>query len=269
MIKIENLAGGYSKTPIIHDLNLEIKKGEFFVLLGPNGSGKSTLFKLITGRLPIQNGKVTIDGKEISALSKLEKARKIAVLQQEMQVTFDYTVEDIISLGRYPHQKGMLKRLSTYDREIIDRMMEITNVEQFRYMQFRTISGGEKQRVLLAKALAQEPEILLLDEPTNHLDIKHTFNMLNLLKEWQKTKGLTIFAILHDLNVASLYANRIGLLYNGTFLDVGDVDLLRNEEQLKKVYEVQISTQTHPTINKPQIFMTPTYLTREAVKNSK
>lgn len=261
MINMQNLVGGYADSPIIKGLDLDMEKGEFFALLGPNGSGKTTLFKLITGQLPIKSGKITLSGKEIQSLSKMEKAKKMAVLTQEVQVSFDYTVEEVISLGRYPHQKGILKQLSKEDLKVIEEVMDLTKVNQFRKAQFRMISGGEKQRVLLAKALAQEPEILLLDEPTNHLDIKHTFQMLNLLKERQQTMGLTIFAILHDLNVASLYADRIALLHNGSFLEVGDVDLLRKEEQLKKVYEVKVKAQSHPTIPKPQLLMTPNYST--------
>jgi iron complex transport system ATP-binding protein len=259
MITIQNLVGGYTQSPIIKGIDLEIKKGEFFALLGPNGSGKTTLFKLITGQLPFKSGKVSLGGKDISSLSKLEKAKKMAVLTQEVQVSFDYTVEEIISLGRYPHQKGILKQLTKEDRKVIEEVMEITQIRDFRKTQFRLISGGEKQRVLLAKALAQEPEVLLLDEPTNHLDIKHTFQMLNLLKERQQTTGLTIFSILHDLNVASLFADRVALLHNGNFLEVGDVDILRREDQLKQVYEVKVSSQSHPTIPKPQLLMTPTY----------
>lgn len=258
MITVEHLVGGYGKKPIIHDLHLEIQKGEFFALLGPNGSGKTTLFKLITGQLPIVSGSIAIDGKPMHKLSKLEKARKVAVLSQESQVTFDFTVEEIVSLGRYPHQTGFFKRISADDQKIIDHVMQVTRIEQFRNSQFRTLSGGEKQRVLLAKALAQEPEILLLDEPTNHLDIKHTFQILNMLKEWQRTKELTIFAILHDLNVASLYADRVALLHKGSFLEVGDVDTLRKEDQLKKVYEVDVKTQAHPIVARPQLLMTPT-----------
>jgi iron complex transport system ATP-binding protein len=259
MITIQNLVGGYTQSPIIKGIDLEIKKGEFFALLGPNGSGKTTLFKLITGQLPFKSGKVSLGSKDISSLSKLEKAKKMAVLTQEVQVSFDYTVEEIISLGRYPHQKGILKQLTKEDRKVIEEVMEITQIRDFRKTQFRLISGGEKQRVLLAKALAQEPEVLLLDEPTNHLDIKHTFQMLNLLKERQQTTGLTIFSILHDLNVASLFADRVALLHNGNFLEVGDVDILRREDQLKQVYEVKVSSQSHPTIPKPQLLMTPTY----------
>jgi iron complex transport system ATP-binding protein len=261
MIKVQSLIGGYTDSPIINGLNLEIKQGEFFALLGPNGSGKTTLFKLITGQLPIMDGEILLSEQDVSTLSKLEKAKKMAVLTQEAQVSFDYTVEEIVSLGRYPHQKGILKQLSKVDWNVIENVMELTNIAQFRETPFRMISGGEKQRVLLAKALAQEPEILLLDEPTNHLDIKHTFQMLDLLKEMQHTTGLTILAILHDLNVASLYADRIALLYNGRFLEIGDVDTLRKTNQLKQVYEVEVKTQPHPTIPKPLLLMTPSCTT--------
>ncbi|MFD1851588.1 adenosylcobinamide amidohydrolase [Oceanobacillus bengalensis] len=257
MIKIENLVGGYKNTPIIKGMDLEIEQGEFFALLGPNGSGKTTLFKLITGQLPIREGKIILSGKEISSYSKLEKAKKVSVLTQEIQVSFDYTVEEIISLGRYPHQKGMLKQLSIADQKMMSDVMEKTKISHYRYTPFRMISGGEKQRVLLAKALAQEPEILLLDEPTNHLDINHTFQILDLLKEQQQETGLTVLAILHDLNIASLYADRIGLLEKGKLLEVGGVDVLRKEEQLKKVYEVEVKSQSHPVVPKPQILMTP------------
>ena len=257
MIKVENLKGGYNHSSIINGLSFEIEKGEFFALLGPNGSGKTTLFKLITGQLPIDKGAITISGKDVASLSKLEKAEKVAVLTQEIQVSFDYTVEEIISLGRFPHQKGILKQLSKRDWNVIQEVMELTKISHFRKTPFRMISGGEKQRVLLAKALAQEPEVLLLDEPTNHLDIKHTFQILDLLKERQQEMGLTIFSILHDLNVAALYADRVALLHNGSFLEVGDVDTLRKVDQLKKVYEVKVKPHSHPTIPKPQLLMSP------------
>jgi iron complex transport system ATP-binding protein len=265
MINIQNLVGGYNNSPVFKGVNLEIKKGEFFALLGQNGSGKTTLFKLITGQLPITSGQILLGGKEISSFSKIEKAKKMAVLTQQAQVSFDFTVEEIILLGRYPHQKGLLKQLSKADRKVIEEVIEITKISDFRKTQFRMISGGEKQRVLLAKALAQEPEILLLDEPTNHLDIKHTFQILDLLKERQQNMGLTIFAILHDLNVASLYADRIALLHNGGFLEVGDVDVLRKEDQLKKVYEVKVNSGPHPIVPKPQLLMTPNYATLKEV----
>lgn len=257
MIHVKNLVGGYSDEPIINGVDFDIEKGEFFGLLGPNGSGKTTLFKLITGGLPMKKGEVTIDGQPISKLSPLDKAREMAVLTQEAHVSFDFTVEEIVSLGRYAYQKGVLKSISKVDRTIIEEVIELTDVKRYRHKQFRLLSGGEKQRVLLAKALAQQPKILLLDEPTNHLDIKHSFYMLDLLKKWQNEHGLTIFAILHDLNIASLYADRVALLDGGTFQKVGGVDILKNEQLLQDVYEVKVKAQSHPHVPKPQILMTP------------
>ncbi|CAG9620234.1 adenosylcobinamide amidohydrolase [Sutcliffiella rhizosphaerae] len=266
MIKIQGLVGGYSsEKPIINGIDLHIEKGEFFALLGPNGSGKTTLFKLVTGQLPVLEGELLLTNHPISYYSKLEKAKKVAVLTQEIQISFDYTVEEIISLGRYPHQTGFLKSLSTKDKTIMREVMQLTNTEKYKDKQFRNLSGGEKQRVLLAKALTQEPEILLLDEPTNHLDIKHTFQMLDLIKEWQRTRSLTVFAILHDLNIASLYADRLALLHGGKFLEVGDSETLRKEEQLAKVYEVLIKAESHPVVPKPQLLMTPGNVEKEKV----
>lgn len=257
MIELQEVVGGYGAHPIINGVNLTIEKGEFFTLLGPNGSGKTTLFKLVTGQLPVQSGHIRIAGIPLSQLNKRDKAKRMAVLTQELQVAFDYTVEEIIRLGRYPHQTGFFKSMSRKDKEVMEQVMDITCVSPYRQQQFRLLSGGEKQRVLLAKALVQEPDILLLDEPTNHLDIKHTFQMLDLLKGWQQTRGLTIFAILHDLNIASLYADRIALLHQGSFLEVGAVDLLHKEEQLQKVYEVHVKAQAHPLLPKPQLHLLP------------
>ncbi|MDQ0228987.1 adenosylcobinamide amidohydrolase [Metabacillus malikii] len=266
IIEVTNLTGGYN-VPILKGLQLEIHKGEFFALLGQNGSGKTTLFKLITGQLPVTEGEIWISNKNLFEMTKLEKAKKMAVLTQEIEVSFDYTVEEIISLGRYPHQTGFIKQLSKRDRQVIESAMQLTDTCQFRSKTFRVLSGGEKQRVLLAKALAQEPEILLLDEPTNHLDLKHTLQLLDLLKARQYETGLTIFAILHDVNVASLYADRIGLLQDGKLLQVGDATILKDSNILQEVFDIELKQQSHPTIAKPQLLLTPN-LTQEMPKES-
>ncbi|UJW56966.1 adenosylcobinamide amidohydrolase [Bacillus sp. A116_S68] len=257
MIELTKVSGGYDNEPIIKDVSLTIEKGEFFTLLGPNGSGKTTLFKLVTGTLPTKQGNICLKGQPLTSLSKLEKARHVAVLTQEAHISFDFTVEEIVSLGRYAFQQGLFKNLSKKDQAVIDDVMMLTDVARYRHKQFRTISGGEKQRVLLAKALAQQPDILLLDEPTNHLDVKHSFHMLNLLKQRQHTHGLTVFAILHDLNVAALYADRVGLLHEGRLRKVGSVDILKQEDELRAVYNVEVKAQAHPTLAKPQLLMTP------------
>ncbi|QGQ46094.1 adenosylcobinamide amidohydrolase [Metabacillus sediminilitoris] len=257
MIEIKNLFGGYQKTLIIKDLTLTIEKGNFYALIGPNGSGKTTLIKLITGVLPNQGGTITLFDKPLHSYSTIDRAKNMAVLSQEAKVEFDFRVEEIVMLGRYPHQKGFLKHISYQDRRVVDNVMKQTDVFRFRKKPFKWLSGGEKQRVLLAKALAQEPKILFLDEPTNHLDIKHTVMMLQQLKEYQKMYQLTIVAILHDLNTAALFADKIGLLQKGKLVESGELSLLQNENQLSNVYEVALKTYEHPIIPKPQITVIP------------
>jgi iron complex transport system ATP-binding protein len=264
MIDIKQLSGGYEKTSVIKDVTLTIETGHFFALIGPNGSGKTTLVKLITGVLPIKKGTITIFEKSLHSYSALERAKIIAVLSQEPQVEFDFLVEEIVMLGRYPHQKGLLKHISKKDRQIVDEVMKQTDVFQYRKQPFKRLSGGEKQRVLLAKALAQEPKILFLDEPTNHLDIKHTVRMLDHLKEYQRKHHLTIVAILHDLNTAALFADKIGLLGSGKLIETGELSLLQNENQLSDVYEVGIKTNFHPAIPKPQITVIPNQVKKES-----
>lgn len=257
MIETERLHGGYGETPVLRNIHFQVEKGEFFAILGPNGSGKSTLFKLLTGVLPAQSGFVRLAGRRLEEYSAVDRARIIAVLAQEEQVSFDFTVREIVLLGRYPHQQGWFKTVSAEDERVAEEAMSLTKVAAFRDTPFAELSGGEKQRVLLAKALAQEPQVLLLDEPTNHLDMRHTFDILSLLKQWQASRQLTVLAILHDLNVASLYADRVALLHEGQLVEVGDVSLLKNERQLERVYGVQVHAQYHPHLPKPQLFLTP------------
>ncbi|GIQ67732.1 ATP-binding cassette domain-containing protein [Xylanibacillus composti] len=258
MIRLQRLSGGYDKDrPIVQDISLQVEKGTFFALLGPNGSGKSTLFKLMTGVLKASAGDIELNGAPLQSYSSVERARLIAVLAQEEQVAFDFTVEEIVMLGRYPHQKGLLKTASRQDIEAVEEAMRTTNVLHYRFRSFRELSGGEKQRVLLAKALAQEPTLLLLDEPTNHLDVRHTYEMLDLLREKQRRDSLTVVAILHDLNVAALYADQVALLREGKIVEQGDVSVLRDGASIGRVYGVRAIAQYHPLIPKPQWFMTP------------
>jgi iron complex transport system ATP-binding protein len=257
MIDIKHVSGGYQKKSIIQDITLTIETGNFYALIGPNGSGKTTLLKLITGVLPIQEGSITIFNQSLHTYSSLERAKIMAVLSQESGVEFDFLVEEIVMLGRYPHQKGFLKHISKRDRQVVEEVMKQTDVFHYRKQPFKWLSGGEKQRVLLAKALVQEPKILFLDEPTNHLDIKHTVTMLQHLKEYQNKHHLTIVAILHDLNTAALFADKIGLLSGGKLVETGELSLLQKEDQLREVYEVAIKNNYHPVIPKPQITVIP------------
>ncbi len=263
MLKVCNITAGYrSEQPILKDVSMEVKKGEFYALLGPNGSGKTTFIKAILDPKQLKmKGNVEIAGKEARQYSKEELARVTAVLSQEHAVSLDFTVEQIVLLGRYPYQgKGLFNTYKKEDYAIVDECLEKTNCMAFKHKYFQDLSGGEKQRVLLAKALAQSPQLLFLDEPTNHLDIKHSIELLNLLKELQLNNELTIVAILHDLNLASLYADRLALLKDGRKIAEGDESLLLDESLLKSVYGVDLISSMHPVMGKPQISFIPAYV---------
>jgi iron complex transport system ATP-binding protein len=262
MLRVEGLTGGYDyKTAVVHQLSFTVEKGSFFALLGPNGSGKTTMIRLLMGTLPVHKGKITLDGRPIQDYSSKELARKTAVMTQENEVGLDFSVEEIVMLGRYPYQRSLFfKDASQEDLVVVEEAMKKTSVLHFRNKPFRLLSGGEKQRVLLAKALAQEPELLFLDEPTNHLDVRHTIELLDLLKELQKTTHLTIVAILHDLNLASLYADQLGLLQNGKLERVYSRLNVDDGLEFSKVYGVNLNFHPHPEVAKTQISLSPTFL---------
>lgn len=255
LLRLDRVSGGYGDHTVLHEISFQLHQGEFLSLLGPNGSGKTTLLRLITGLLPKSGGRIDIEGIPIEQLTTTERAQKIAVLSQEESLAFDYTVEEVVSLGRYPHQRGWVKRNSAQDRHKINEVLDMTGTNEFRHVPFQRLSGGEKQRVLLAKALVQEPALLLLDEPTNHLDIHHTVHLLQLIKTLQRKQQLSVLAIMHDLNVAALFSDRIALLHEGRVSKMGDVSVLKQEHVLSHVYQVDVRTQAHPESAKPQVFL--------------
>lgn len=261
MIALRDVTGGYTKqTAIVHDLSFTVDKGSFFALLGPNGSGKTTIIRLIMGAFSLHKGEILIDGKSISKYKSKELAKKVAVMTQENEVGLDFTVQEIVNLGRYPHQSSILfKENNEHDDEIVEQVMKQTNVSYMKDQPFSSLSGGEKQRVLLAKALAQEPSVLLLDEPTNHLDVRHTIELLDLLKQLQLNQELTILAILHDLNIASIYADKYGLLRCGHLEGTYNGFNKQDEKEFSSVYGVDMHFQAHPQLARNQVFVLPQY----------
>ncbi|MBM7703801.1 ABC transporter ATP-binding protein [Metabacillus iocasae] len=259
MIELQQVTGGYDKKhPTVQDISFTVQKGQFVTLLGPNGSGKTTIIRLLMNTIPLHKGNLLLEGKQIKSYSSIELAKKVAVMTQEHQMGLNFTVKEIVSLGRYPHQSsGWFQHETKRDHEIVEEMMTLTNVWQFRHHAFHELSGGEKQRVLLAKALAQEPEYLFLDEPTNHLDVRHAMELLQLLKRLQKERNLTILAILHDLNIASLFADECVLLKEGRIAEVGMERIFNEKEILQEVYDVELALVPHPIVGKPQVMFVP------------
>ena len=211
IIRVKNLNFSYSEQPLLQSLCLEVRKGEFVSIAGPNGAGKTTLLNLLSGSLKVQSGTIEVDSQPIQNYSVRSLAQKIAVVRQEFVPIFDFTAAEIVSMARIPYSDTFGFE-SKSDKKIIKEAMEITETLQFASRALRNLSSGERQRVFIARAMAQDTPILLLDEPTSFLDIKHQVNIYDLLKSAQQEKGKTIIAITHDINLAAQYSDTVLLM---------------------------------------------------------
>ncbi len=235
MIKAQNLRFAYNSKEILKGVDFEIKKGEMFFIVGPNGSGKSTLLKCLNGILK-PKGAVFIGKDELCKLSKNEVARIMGYAPQRSEVNY-LTVFDTILLGRKPHMKW---GISEKDVEVVNKVIDMLGLNELAFRRLTQLSGGELQKVIIARALAQEPKIILLDEPTNNLDLKNQIEVMRILEKIVKEHGISAIITMHDLNVASLYADTIVMLKNGKIVVKGGVDVL-NPENIEKVYGVKVS----------------------------
>lgn len=258
MLEVKGLSFQYGEKLILKDITFSVKKGEMLGILGPNGSGKTTLFKLISGILEPDAGKLLIKGREISEYKQKEFARIVSSLSQQSSEAFSYTVEEIVSMGRYAHQTGWMQGLSMEDKAVIQSAMEQTGISHYSNTLIGELSGGEKQRVYLAQCLAQEPEILLLDEPTNHLDLSFQKELLELLGVWSRKKDLTVVCIFHDLNLASLYCDRLLLLHRNEIETDSNPREVLQEDRIKKVYGADVIRAQHPQVPAAHIMLSPT-----------
>lgn len=257
MLQVDNLTGGYGKKPVVKSVTFAVKKGEVLGILGPNGSGKSTLLKLISGILPKQQGSVVVDGQPAADYSQKEFARKVAVLPQLHAHAFSHSVHETVSLGRYPHQSGLFSSWSEEDERAVNEAMQHTAITRYTDTAIELLSGGEQQRVFVAQALAQEAPVLLLDEPTNHLDIAHQQQLMDTIRKQAVDKGLTVISVFHDINLASLYCDRLLLMDQGQIASIGKPQDVVKEQAIEDVYQARVKTQVHPELPKPQITLLP------------
>lgn len=232
-LKVENLSVDLGKEPIVKNCSIYANKGEFVGIIGPNGSGKSTILKTIYGINKEKSGVIYIDGKELSKMKVKDIAKRVGVLGQFNDFSFDIKVKDMVLMGRSPH-KGFLESDNKNDFNIVNESLKKVEMLEHSERNFLSLSGGEKQRVLLARALAQDVKILILDEPTNHLDIKYQIQILNIVKNL----GITVLVALHDLNIAAAYCDRLYIMKDGNIKAVGKPKEVLTEEIIKEVYEV-------------------------------
>lgn len=267
MIQVKEIRGAYGEKEVIRGINLEVKQGEFLGILGPNGSGKTTLLKMMAGILAPKSGEVRIGGHLIQSYPPKALAQKVAVLPQKTDQAFSFTVEETVQFGRYPYQKGWLQSVTREDVQVVSKVMEQTGVAQFKNQSIHELSGGEQQRVYLAQALAQQPEYLLLDEPTSFLDLAYQKDLLDLIKEETDSSRLTVIGVFHDVNIASLYCDRLLLLHEGKTDMLGLPHHVLTTERINRVYETNVTPLQHPFRANPQLMVEPAAPSKASIVN--
>ncbi|MCI5648833.1 MAG: heme ABC transporter ATP-binding protein [Fusicatenibacter sp.] len=232
-ISAKEIQLSYGAARILNGLNLTTNTKEFVGLIGPNGSGKSTLLKCMYRVLKPDEGYVEIDDTPIDAMSYKESARKIAVVAQHNYYNFDFSVREVVLMGRSPHKKA-LERDNAKDYEIVRQSLEKVGMTKFADRSFSTLSGGEQQRVILARALAQQTPCLILDEPTNHLDITHQLQLLKIVKQLD----VTVISAIHDLNIAAMFCDRLYVLKEGQIVAEGTPREVLTSKLIREIYQV-------------------------------
>ncbi len=258
MLKVENLTFSYNNKCIIENLSFKVDKGDFVGIIGPNGSGKSTLLKNIYRGLTPDSGGVYLDDKDIFKMSHKSTAQKVAVVSQENELHFDFKVEEIVAMGRSPHKK-LFDIDDSKDKEIVKNALKYVGLENFSKRNFQKLSGGEKQRVLIARALTQEAKFLILDEPTNHLDINYQMQILELIK----SLDLTVLAALHDLNLAALFCTKLIVVKSGKIIHEGTPEEVLTYNNILDIYGVKTIVEKSNLTGKVNISYLPNSIVKE------
>lgn len=232
-IKAENINITLEKNNILKDINIEVDNKEVVGIIGPNGSGKSTFLKCIYRVLKPSDGAILLDKVDIKDMTVKESSKRLAVLSQHNNYNFDFTVKDIVLMGRSPHKRFM-ERDNKEDYDIVNDALKKVEMLEFKDRSFQSLSGGEQQRVILARALAQQPQCLILDEPTNHLDIKYQLQLMRIVKNL----NIEVIAAIHDLNIAAMYCDKIYVLKDGEIIKYGNPKEVLTQKLIKEVYEV-------------------------------
>lgn len=240
MIELQNVYAGYNGVDIIKDISFNVDEGNNLCILGPNGCGKTTLLKAMSGIIPIR-GDILVDGMSIKNMKRHEIASRIAVMSQISNIYFSYTVFETVLLGRYLYMKNnIFKEPSQEDKSIAEKCLKAVGLLSLRNKQINTLSGGQLQRVFLARTLAQEPSIILLDEPTNHLDLRYQKELMDYLRNWSKEGGHTVIGVFHDINLAMDLADNILVMEDGNQIGLGKPEEVIKGELLNKVYNMDI-----------------------------
>ncbi|MBF8436166.1 ABC transporter ATP-binding protein [Halanaerobiaceae bacterium Z-7014] len=253
IIEAEQVSYNYGEINALENISFEVKPGELLGVIGPNGSGKTTLVKNITGILK-NNGSIYFNNRSsnLSELNRKTVARKIGVVPQMSQLKGDFTVREVIEMGRYPYQKKF-KDNDNRGKEVVNKVINKLTLERFEDRFIEELSGGEFQKVLVARALAQEPEVLIFDEATSHLDINHSIDIFKLAKQLIKDEKITVIAIIHDLNLAAQFCDRLMVLNNGKKIAIDEPEKIITQNMLADIFNLEAIVQPNPVNKRPYI----------------
>ena len=245
----------FGTSPVLENISFQVKVGETFGIIGPNGSGKSTLIRTMSGLLRPNEGKILFFNKAIGSYRKRDLAKLIAVLEQEGIPPLSFTIEEVVAMGRYPWLKP-LADLSHLDEQIIEDVLKNLGLWKIKSQEVNALSGGQRQMVSLARAMVQQPKVLILDEPTTFLDIGHQMLVMDHVREWHQSQDITVIMVLHDLNLASQYCDRLLLLDKGYVQSYGKIHDVLKPETISTVYKTEVIMIEHPVQHVPQFLLT-------------
>ncbi|KEO80303.1 ABC transporter ATP-binding protein [Paenibacillus polymyxa] len=254
-LEVVGLTRAYGEFHALKNISWSVDEGTWWGIIGPNGSGKSTLLHLLSGVDQPTSGNVQIYGKRVGSYSRKELSRLIAVLQQEGLPPVGYTVREVVEMGRFPHQDWLGREKGVDVEAITDRVLERLGLTTLADRALDRLSGGQRQRVALAKVMVQEPRILLLDEPTTYLDLRYQLEFMELLADWRQETGVTIIAVLHDLNLTAQFCDDLLVLKDGMIEGLGASSKLLTEDRIRRVYGVEPVMLPHPDSGVPQLLL--------------
>ncbi|GGG11635.1 heme ABC transporter ATP-binding protein [Paenibacillus abyssi] len=256
MIHVKQLVKKAGEQRILDGVSFSLEEGQMVGIIGPNGAGKSTLLSILSGVEPFQAGEVRLRDKKVDEYNRKSLARWLAVLRQEGLPSTSFSVREVVAMARFPYQ-NWLGDEEANSEAIIDHALEMMGLSSFAERRMDQLSGGERQRVALAKVMAQQPQLIFLDEPTTYLDIGFQVQLLDSVREWQQSNGLTVVAVLHDLNLAAQYCDRLVVLHEGKVAGLGTPLEVLTAENIRKVYGTEAIVMKHPVIGCPQVLLQP------------
>ncbi|MDR0433603.1 MAG: ABC transporter ATP-binding protein [Gracilibacteraceae bacterium] len=236
LVEIRNVSAGYGGVKVITDVSLTVREGERVSIIGPNGCGKTTLLKAICKLIPLMDGNIKVRGESIRTIDRRKLATTISMMAQISEQWFDFTVLDTVLMGRYSHRRGVLATSTSADLRVAEECLRTVGLLDCAYDSITCLSGGQRQRLMLARAFAQEPVIIVLDEPTNHLDLKHQAELFEHLRRWVSQPGRAVIQVMHDLNLARMYSDRVPLMSGGRLIAEGSPDDVLSTPVLDDTY---------------------------------